>query len=36
MIEELKQFQEGNNLIKLIYINLFVFVLVKLFGVLPF
>ena len=37
MIEEFKrQFRKGSNLTKLIYINLAVFVLVKLFGVFSF
>jgi len=37
MIEEFKrQFRKGSNLTKLIYINLAVFVLVKLFGVFAF
>ena len=37
MIQEFKrQFRKGSNLTKLIYINLVVFVLVKLFGVFAF
>ena len=37
MIKELKkQFRAGNNLTKLIYINISVFVLIKFFGVFAF